>query len=163
MALNTAFAALPGLTVDTLPSGVLDPTTDFVTGEEAISNALPAGYLGAFDITDASGRPTCVLAGFELMLQPDLIPDIAEEAVTGIFSANNHTWLLIIDNETGSRMLSLAPTGITAEDGDPVDGEPTEIVDGNPELTLKRAVHTLTGIDLDAVVASKGVLVVVED
>lgn len=163
MALNTAFAVLPGLTTSTLPSGVLDPTTDYVTGEEAISNALPAGYLGGFDVKLTDGREACVLVGYELMLQPDLIPDVADEAVTGVFAGNNKMWLLIVDTEDGSRMLSMTADGVTAEDGEPVKGEPTEIADGDPELTLKQALSTLGGVDIDAVINSKGVLVIVED
>ena len=163
MALNTAFAVLPGLRTNSLPSGVLDSTDDFVTGEEAISNALPAGYLGAFDVTLTDGRDACVLVGYELMVQPDLIPDVADEAVTAVFAGNNSMWLLIIDTPNGSRMLSLTTDGVVAEDGEPVAGEPTELLNNNPEQTLKQAVTTLGGIDLDTVIAAKGVLVIVED
>ncbi|MBE7370681.1 hypothetical protein [Dermacoccus barathri] len=163
MALNTAFAVLPGLTIDTLPSGILDPTTDYVTGEEAISNALPAGYVGAFTARTDDDEDAVVLVGYELMLQPDLIPDIADEAVTAVFAGNSKTWLLIVDGDEQSRMLTLDASGVTAEDGEPVEGEPTAIIDGDPEKTLKQAVVDLTGIDLDAVVADKGVLVIVED
>lgn len=163
MALNTAFAVLPGLTTDTLPSGILDPTTDYVTGEEAVSNALPAGYVGAFSARTKDDEDAVVLVGYELMLQPDLIPDIADEAVTAVFAGGSKTWLLIIDSETSSRMLSLDHASITSEDGDPVDGEPTAVIAGDPEKTLKLAVKDLTGVDLDAIIADKGVLVIVED
>ena len=163
MPLNTAFAILPGLTSQTLPSGLLDVTPDYVTGEEATSNALPAGYVGAFDTTLPDGREATVLVGYELMLQPDLIPDIADEAVTAVFAGNSSTWLLIVDSEQNSRMLTITAQEITAEEGDPVEGEPTSVINGDPELTLKTAVKTLTGIDLDAIVAAKGLLVVVED
>lgn len=163
MALNTAFAVIPGLTTDTLPSGILDATTDYVMGDEAISHALPAGYVGAFDVTMRDGGEGVVLVGYELMVQPELIPDVADEAVTAVFAGNSKTWLLIVDEEENSRMLTLGADSITAEDGEPVEGEPTEIVDGDPELTLKRAVTTLTGVDLDEVIVSKGLLVVVED
>lgn len=163
MALNTAFAVLPGMTIEQLPSGILDATTDYVTGEEATSNALPAGYVGAFTTKVKDGRDAVVLAGYELMIQPDLIPDVTDEAVTAVFAGNSTTWLLIIDAGEASRMLSLDAASVTAEDGDPVDGEPTAILDGNPEKTLKRSVLDLTGVDLDAVIADKGLLVVVED
>lgn len=162
MALNTAFAVLPGLTVDTLPSGILDTTGDFVTGEEAISNALPAGYLGAFDTKVKDDRDAVVLVGYELMIEPDLIPDVADEAVSAVFAGNSKTWLLIVDAGENSRMLSLSETEITAEDGEPVDGEPTSL-DGGPEATLKKAVLAITGVDLDDVIAAKGHLVIVED
>ena len=103
MAMNTAFAVLPGMTIDELPSGILDATTDYVTGEEAISNALPAGYVGAFTARTNDER------------------------------------------------------------GEPVEGEPTSVIDGDPEKTLKKAVGDLTGVSLDAVIADKGLLVIVED
>ena len=163
MAMNTAFAVLPGMTIDELPSGILDATTDYVTGEEAISNALPAGYVGAFTARANDERDAVVLVGYELMLQPDLIPDIADEAVTAVFAGGSKTWLLIIDAGESSRMLSLDDAQITAEDGEPVEGEPTSVIDGDPEKTLKKAVGDLTGVSLDAVIADKGLLVIVED
>ena len=97
------------------------------------------------------------------MLQPDLIPDIADEAVTAVFAGGSKTWLLIIDAGESSRMLSLDDAQITAEDGEPVEGEPTSVIDGDPEKTLKKAVGDLTGVSLDAVIADKGLLVIVED
>ena len=94
MALNTAFAVLPGLTIDTLPSGILDPTTDYVTGEEAISNALPAGYVGAMgsrrvhaerlDLLRAEGLTDSELARLRSPLGLDLGARTAEETAVSI-------------------------------------------------------------------------------
>lgn len=163
MSLNTAFVVLPGTGIEELPEGVLTVTSDYVLGEEAITNALPAGYLGAFSSLDEDGDDTVTLAGYELMVSPELVPRIAETAVTAVFAGNSKTWLLIIDMPDDSRMLTINATGITAEEGEPVDGEPTTLIDGDPEKTLKEAVKTLTDVDLDEVINGKGVLVVVEN
>ena len=60
---------------------------------------------------------------------------------------------------TGSDAVHLTGKGvnldgldITAEDGEPVEGEPTSVIDGDPEKTLKKAVGDLTGVSLDAVI-----------
>ena len=93
---------------------------------------------------------------------PDSYPT-APAPVTAVFAGGSKTWLLIIDAGESSRMLSLDDSQITAEDGEPVEGEPTSVIDGDPEKTLKKAVGDLTGVSLDAVIADKGLLVIVED
>ena len=62
-------------------------------------------------------------------------------------TAEDH--VVLTPTAMGYATMTVDDLVVTTLDGEPVEGEPTAIIDGDPEKTLKQAVVDLTGIDLD--------------